>query len=85
MRAQFLLLPVAAVSAIAAPAYAKVYLSIEEAQRLMFPGATFAAQPPTAFAKVAMSSRRLPICCPYRSTLTRPMVMRSRCVRTVLR
>jgi hypothetical protein len=38
-------LPAAAVSAIAAPAYAKVYLSIEEAQRLMFPGATFAAQP----------------------------------------
>src|SRR5579863_3907883 len=44
---------------------------------LAAPMAIFAGQPPTAFAKVATSSSRLPICCPYRSTLTRPIVMRS--------
>jgi hypothetical protein len=41
-----LLLPVA-VAAAAAPAYAKVYLSVEEAQQLMFPGASFTKSPLT--------------------------------------
>lgn len=44
MRVQFLLLP-AAISIIASPACATVYLSIEQAQQLMFPGATFEAIP----------------------------------------
>jgi hypothetical protein len=41
MKARFLLLPLGAVAAIAQPAYAKVYLSVAEAQQLMFPGASF--------------------------------------------
>jgi hypothetical protein len=45
--ARFLLLPAAAVAAIAQPACAKVYLSVEEAQKLMFPGASFEARPLT--------------------------------------
>ena len=44
MKVQFLLLPPAIV-AFAGPAYATVYLSMEEAQKLMFPGATFEALP----------------------------------------
>lgn len=47
MKVQFLLLPMAGAVAIAAPAYAKVYLSVEEAQQLMFPGASFAKVPLT--------------------------------------
>lgn len=43
MKARFLLLPLAT-AAIASPVYAKVYLSVEEAQQLMFPGATFTKQ-----------------------------------------
>ncbi|RUL78138.1 FMN-binding protein [Dyella choica] len=44
MKAQFLLIPAAAIVCVATPAYAKVYLSLEQAQQLMFPGATFAQQ-----------------------------------------
>jgi Na+-translocating ferredoxin:NAD+ oxidoreductase RnfG subunit len=44
MRAQFLLLPALA---IAAPAHATVYLSVEQAQKLMFPSATLTAVPLT--------------------------------------
>ena len=47
MKVEFLLLPMAGVAAVAAPAYAKVYLSLEEAQQLMFPGATFTKVPLT--------------------------------------
>lgn len=47
MKVHFLLLPMASVVAVAAPAYAKVYLSVEEAQQLMFPGATFTKTPLT--------------------------------------
>jgi Na+-translocating ferredoxin:NAD+ oxidoreductase RnfG subunit len=44
LKAEFFLVPVAIV-AVASPAYAKVYLSVEQAQQLMFPGATFTQQP----------------------------------------
>lgn len=47
MKAQFLLVPAVAIVAVATPAYAKVYLSVEQAQQLMFPGATFTQQPLT--------------------------------------
>jgi len=40
MRSQLLLLPVSALI-ISAPAHAEVFLSVEQAQALMFPGATF--------------------------------------------
>jgi Na+-translocating ferredoxin:NAD+ oxidoreductase RnfG subunit len=43
VKARFLILPLAT-AAIVCPAYAKVYLSVEEAQKLMFPGATFTNQ-----------------------------------------
>ena len=43
MRAQFLLVPFATL-VIVSPAYAVVYLSLEQAQGLMFPGATFAPE-----------------------------------------
>jgi hypothetical protein len=43
MQARFLLVPLATV-AIVSPACATVYLSVEQAQRLMFPGATFTPQ-----------------------------------------
>ncbi len=42
MHSRFLLVPVAAVC-IVQPAQATVYMSVEQAQALMFPGATFAA------------------------------------------
>ncbi len=42
MRARFLLLPLASI-AIVSPVHAKVFLSVEQAQALMFPGATFKA------------------------------------------
>jgi Na+-translocating ferredoxin:NAD+ oxidoreductase RnfG subunit len=42
MRAEFILLPIAAAT-VSVPAFATVYLSVEEAQALMFPGATFTA------------------------------------------
>jgi Na+-translocating ferredoxin:NAD+ oxidoreductase RnfG subunit len=42
MRGQFLLLPLASV-AIVAPAHATVYLTVEQAQQLLFPGAEFVA------------------------------------------
>lgn len=40
MRAQFILVP-AATLGIVSPVHAKVYLSVEQAQQLMFPGASF--------------------------------------------
>jgi hypothetical protein len=43
MRAQFLLLPFATLGLVA-PAQATVYLSLEQAQQLMFPGARFTPQ-----------------------------------------
>lgn len=43
MKARFFLLPAAAL-VIASPVHAKVYLSVEQAQQLMFPGASFAPQ-----------------------------------------
>lgn len=46
MRAQFLLLP-AATAAIVSPLHAAVFLSVEQAQKVMFPGATMTAQPVT--------------------------------------
>lgn len=46
MKVQFLLLP-AAVVVLGGPAYAAVYLSVEQAQQLMFPGAAFEAVPLT--------------------------------------
>lgn len=42
MRGQFLLIPLAAV-AIVAPAHATVYLTVEQAQKLLFPDAEFVA------------------------------------------
>ncbi len=42
MRSQFLLVPVAAV-AVCTPAYATVYLTVEQAQALMLPGASLTA------------------------------------------
>ena len=42
MRGQFLLIPVASL-AIVAPAHATVYLTVEQAQQLLFPGAEFVA------------------------------------------
>jgi len=44
VKAELFFVPVAIV-AVASLAYAKVYLSVEQAQQLMFPGATFTAQP----------------------------------------
>jgi Na+-translocating ferredoxin:NAD+ oxidoreductase RnfG subunit len=41
MRAKFLLLPFEAVVVFAGPAFATVYLTVEQAQSLLFPGATF--------------------------------------------
>jgi len=46
VKASFLLVP-AATLAIISPAHAKVFMSIEQAQQLMFPGATLTAQPMT--------------------------------------
>ena len=42
MRAEFLLIPVASL-AIISPVHATVYLSVEQAQKLLFPGAAFTA------------------------------------------
>jgi Na+-translocating ferredoxin:NAD+ oxidoreductase RnfG subunit len=47
MRAKFLLLPLEAVVVFAGPAFATVYLTIEQAQKLLFPGATFQLLPLT--------------------------------------
>lgn len=41
MKANFFLLPVGAMVVFGGPAYATVYLSIEQAQAILFPGATF--------------------------------------------
>jgi hypothetical protein len=40
MRGRFLLVPLASV-AIVAPAHATVYLTVEQAQQILFPGAEF--------------------------------------------
>ncbi len=41
MKSRFLLVPLAALVAPGGPAWATVYLSVEQAQALLFPGATF--------------------------------------------
>ena len=41
MRAKLSLLPLGSLIILGGPAYAKVYLSVEQAQALLFPGATF--------------------------------------------
>jgi hypothetical protein len=41
MRSQFMLVPAAIVMAAAAPAQARIYMDLAQAQQLMFPGATF--------------------------------------------
>ena len=41
MRSQLLLIPLAAVASMPAPAEAEVYLTVEQAQKLLFPNATF--------------------------------------------
>jgi Na+-translocating ferredoxin:NAD+ oxidoreductase RnfG subunit len=41
MKSRFLLLPVASVVVLGGPAFATVYLTIEQAQSLLFPGAKF--------------------------------------------
>jgi len=46
MQSRLLLIPVAAL-VVAAPVHATVYLSVEQAQALMFPGATFTSVPVT--------------------------------------
>jgi Na+-translocating ferredoxin:NAD+ oxidoreductase RnfG subunit len=44
MKAELFFVPMAIVAA-ATPAHAKVYLSVEQAQKLLFPGASFQAEP----------------------------------------
>ncbi len=41
MKAKFTLVPIAALATLAGPAYAKVFLTVEQAQASLFPGATF--------------------------------------------
>jgi hypothetical protein len=41
MKARFLRLPLEATVAFAGPAFATVYLTVEQAQSVLFPGATF--------------------------------------------
>jgi hypothetical protein len=41
MRAKFSLVPLGSVVILAGPAYATIYLSVEQAQAVLFPGATF--------------------------------------------
>lgn len=55
MRAQFLLLPPLV---LAAPAQATVYLTVEQAQKLMFPGATLTAVPLTLTAEQTATIER---------------------------
>lgn len=47
MRARFLLVPLEATVVFAGPAFATVYLTVEQAQSVLFPGATFQASPLT--------------------------------------
>lgn len=47
MRAKLALLPLAGIVVAGGPAYATVYMSIEQAQAVMFPGATFRPEPRT--------------------------------------
>jgi Na+-translocating ferredoxin:NAD+ oxidoreductase RnfG subunit len=57
MRAQFVLVPFAAL-AIVEPACATVYMSVEQAQNLMFPGATFTQDFRTLTAEQASAIRK---------------------------
>ena len=41
MRATFSLIPLTSLLVLGGPAYATVFLTVEKAQALMFPGATF--------------------------------------------
>ena len=45
MKARLIFLPIAGIVVAGGPAYATVYLSVEQAQVVLFPGATFHAQP----------------------------------------
>ena len=47
MKARLIFLPLAGIAIAGGPAYATVYLSVEQAQALLFPGATFQPQPCT--------------------------------------
>lgn len=47
MRARLIFLPLAGIAIAGGPAYATVYLSVEQAQAILFPGATFMPQPHT--------------------------------------
>ena len=47
MKARLIFLPIAGIVVAGGPAYATVYLSVEQAQNILFPGATFQAQPRT--------------------------------------
>lgn len=47
MKSRLIFLPLAGIAIAGGPAYATVYLSVEQAQAVLFPGATFQAQPRT--------------------------------------
>ena len=47
MRSKLVFLPLAGIVLAGGPAYATVYLSVEQAQARLFPGATFQATPVT--------------------------------------
>ncbi len=47
MKARLIFLPLAGIAIAGGPAYATVYLSVEQAQNILFPGATFQVQPRT--------------------------------------
>jgi hypothetical protein len=58
MRARFLLLPLPAIVIFAGSAFATVYLTVEQAQSLLFPGATFEPFPITLTAEQAKAIER---------------------------
>src|SRR5579863_4387606 len=47
MKAKLIFVPLAGIAIAGGPAYATVYLSVEQAQAVLFPGATFQPQPQT--------------------------------------
>lgn len=47
MKARLIFLPLVGIAIAGGPAYATVYLSVEQARNILFPGATFQAQPRT--------------------------------------
>lgn len=47
MKAKLVFLPLAGIALAGGPAYATVYLSVEQAQAVLFPGATFKPEPRT--------------------------------------